>query len=317
MNNLSEEELNEIIKSGNYTTLDDGTIARTIPYKHDENGCPIYTEEEGKALYLLMCGDVDLKPKPEKQSVKFGTRELSDVSINSLIGCHNGCLYCFAAHKAIEKGFVPSQEAWTKEKEKNFSPNCTIKYDGRVMYPTAHDITGRFLHTHIKNIAELLKSGNDLLICSKAREKCMQKVAEACIDYKDKVIFMVTITTFDEAQSIFWEPNAPLPMERIAALQYLHGQGFSTSVLIEPLLQGPASAMSIYQAVEPYVTDLVWIGTMNSADTRVNVAVPENAKAVEAIKRYHSIDNLRFLYSSMKDLPKVQFKSSITRIFEK
>lgn len=74
--------------------------------------------------------------------------------------------------------------------------------------------------------------------------------------------------------------------------------------------------MSIYEAVSPYVTDSIWIGTMNSVDTRVDVSIPENARAVEAIKLYHSIDNLRFLYNSMKDLPKVKFKSSITRIFE-
>lgn len=89
-----------------------------------------------------------------------------------------------------------------------------------------------------------------------------------------------------------------------------------TSVIIEPLLQGPCSALGIYQAVSPYVTDSIWIGTMNSADVRVDVSIPENARAVEAIKLYHSVDNLRFLYDSMKDLPKVKFKSSITRIFK-
>ena len=88
-------------------------------------------------------------------------------------------------------------------------------------------------------------------------------------------------------------------------------------MIIEPLLQGPCSALSIYEATFPNVTEAIWIGTMNMIDERVDVSDPHIAKAVEAIKRYHSIDNLRFLYESMKDLPKVRFKSSITRIFDK
>jgi DNA repair photolyase len=128
---------------------------------------------------------------------------------------------------------------------------------------------------------------------------------------------MVTITTLDEAQSVFWAPNAPLPCERLAALEFLHKEGFKTSVIMEPLLQGPCSALNVYQAASPFVTEAIWIGTMNMAEERVDVSKPENARAVEAIKRYHSIDNLRFLYETMKDLPKVKFKNSITRFFEK
>lgn len=255
-----------------------------------------------------------------KLQTKFGTREFSDHSVNIQTGCINNCKYCYAAERAISGGYVKSREAWPNAQLKSmYQQKGSIsfkKFDGVVMYPTTHDITSRFLYSHVEAVTALLKAGNDLVICSKTRLHCMERIAEACALYKDKVTFMVTITSLDEGMSIFWEPNAPLPCERIASLQYLHSQGFMTSVIIEPLLQGPCSALGIYQAVSPYVTDSIWIGTMNSADVRVDVSIPENARAVEAIKLYNSVDNLRFLYNSMKDLPKVKFKSSITRIFK-
>lgn len=253
----------------------------------------------------------------EKPKAKFGTREISDISANIQVGCSNDCKYCYAAHRAVSGGYVKGREMWGKDILKSSQPIFNRKYDGVVMYPTTHDITRRLLNSHCQAISEILEAGNDLVICSKARLECLQRVAKVCAGYKDKVTFMVTITTLDEGQSVFWEPNAPLPCERLAALEFLRRAGFRTSVIVEPLLQGPCSALGIYQAVSPYVTEAIWIGTMNMIDERVDVSNPDNVRAVDAIKRYHSIDNLRFLYENMKDLPKVRFKSSITRIFER
>ena len=258
---------------------------------------------------------------PARAKALFGTREISDFSVNIQDGCQLSCIYCWAAERALSSGQISSRSEWKDEQLKSFylkkGPIPFKKYDGIVMYPTHHDITRKYINSHVKAVRGLLAAGNDLLICSKASLYCIEKIAKACADYQGRVTFMVTITTLDEAQSVFWEPNAPLPCERIAALKYLYQEGFNTSVLIEPLLQGPSSAKAIYDAVTPYVSDYIWIGTMNSVDTRVDVSTPENAKAVEAIKRYNSIDNLRFLYESMRNLPKIKFKSSITRIFER
>lgn len=253
----------------------------------------------------------------KKSKAKFGTREISDFSANIQVGCSNNCRYCYAAHRAVTGGYVKNRDAWGKDFLKSSPPIFGKKYEGVVMYPTTHDITRRYLSAHCHTISQILEAGNELVICSKARLDCMQKVAANCDGYKDKVTFTITITTLDEAQSVFWEPNAPLPCERIAALQFLHEKGFKTSVIIEPLLQGPCSALGIYQAVSSFVSDAIWIGTMNMVDQRVDISTSDNAMAVAAIKCYQSIDNLRFLYYSMKDLSKVKFKSSVMRIFEK
>jgi len=279
---------------------------------------PVTVKTEDGAIAASHAESKSMQPViEEKTKAKFGTREISDISANIQVGCSNDCKYCYAAHRAVTGGFVKTRDAWGKDLLKSSQPMFNKKYDGVVMYPTTHDITRRFLNSHCQAISEILEAGNELLICSKARLECMQRIAKVCADHKDKVTFMVTITTLDEAQSVFWEPNAPLPCERLAALEFLHVEGFKTSVIIEPLLQGPCSAQSVYQAVSPYVSEAIWIGTMNMVDERVDTSNPDNARAAEAIKRYHSVDNLRFLYESMKDLPKVKFKSSITRIFEK
>jgi DNA repair photolyase len=252
----------------------------------------------------------------EPTAVRYGTRELSETSMNSLVGCTNNCLYCFAAHNAVEKGFVRSRDAWAYEKIRRSLPDFNRKYSGRVMYPTNHDITPRNLSVHVQAVGSLLTAGNDMLICSKARFACIQAISEACTEHKDKVVFMITITSLDEAQSIFWEPNAPLPAERLLTLGYLHREGFKTSVLVEPLLQGSGSAIDIYNRVIDIVTDEIWFGTMNYVDTRVDMSNPDNAKAAALIKRYHSHENMRFLYESMADMPKVRFKRSILAMNE-
>jgi DNA repair photolyase len=255
--------------------------------------------------------------QPQKATQKYGTRELSETSINSLIGCSNNCIFCYAAHNAVEKEFVSSRAAWAFEKARRSQPDLSTKYSGRVMYPTSHDITPKYLPMHINVVRSLLEAGNELLICSKARLGCIKEIAKVCAIHKAKVVFMITVTTLDETQSIFWEPNAPLPAERILTLEYLHREGFKTSVLVEPLLQGPGSAIDIYNRVIEHVSDEIWFGTMNHVDTRVDASNPENAKAVALIKRYHSKENMRFLYDTMVDMPKVRFKRSIVALNEK
>jgi DNA repair photolyase len=255
-------------------------------------------------------------PPRQAQNGKFGTREISDISINSMIGCANNCLYCYAAQSAVDKEYVKPRSAWAFEKVRKSMPDFGKKYPGRVMYPTSHDITPKHLPMHIKAVEALLAAGNEVLICSKARWSCLQEIAKVCANHKDKAIFMITITTLDETQSIFWEPNAPLPAERIMILEYLHQEGFRTSVLVEPLLQGPGSAIEIYNRVVDHVSEEIWFGTMNYVETRVDMSIPDNAKAAEMVKRYHSRENMRFLYDSMIDLPKVRFKRSIAVVGE-
>ena len=47
---------------------------------------------------------------------KFGTRELSDNSFNTMSGCSNDCRYCYAAHAALEKGYLKSRAEWKRER---------------------------------------------------------------------------------------------------------------------------------------------------------------------------------------------------------
>lgn len=261
--------------------------------------------------YIAHEGEYETSYTLRNVDKKRGTRELSDVSINTLLGCTNNCKYCYAAHNAAEKGIIRSRDNWQREWMKKKQPDLNYRYEGVVMYPTGHDITSKNLVTHVNTVQALLEAGNELLVCSKADFACMRQVAEVCQEYRDKVVFMITITTLDEATSLFWEPNAPLPFERIATLEQLHHLGFRTSVLVEPLLQGPGSAIAIYDRVADYVSEGIWFGTMVLPEKRVDCTKPENKEAVDLIKRYQSKSNMRLLYAMMKDLPKVNFKKSI------
>lgn len=239
--------------------------------------------------------------------------ERTEFNANIQVTCSNDCVYCGSAVKAVERGFVRDRARWANDFLLKQVPAFNKKYDCVVRYPTNHDVTLKYLDRHCKAIQEILEAGNDLVINTKPRLRCMEAVAKVCADHKVNVIFNLSITSLDETQSIFWEKNAPLPTERIAAMKFLSERGFRIGVSVEPLLQGSGSAMEIYNAVFPYVTESICFGTMSMVAERVDTTSPGYIEALTNIKRYQSEDNLRFLYNSMKNLPKVTFKNTISK----
>ncbi len=73
--------------------------------------------------------------------------------------------------------------------------------------------------------------------------------------------FAATLTTLDESFSRKWEPNAPLPVSRIAALKKFRERGVFTWVSLEPTLDVEAS-LGIVEATHGFV-DLFKIGRAN------------------------------------------------------
>jgi len=128
---------------------------------------------------------------------------------------------------------------------------------------------------------------------------------------------MFTITSLNDEVSRFWEPNAPCPHERLSSLMLASMRGYRTSVIIEPMLEGPTEAKAIYRRVLPFVTDEVWIGKMNSPTVRVDVSIPENDAAVKRILRMQSHQNIMGLYDELAGQEKVRWKESILREVEK
>lgn len=249
---------------------------------------------------------------------KFGSRELSDNSFNTMFGCSNDCRYCCSAHAALEKGYIKSRTDWKKERAISGMDLDHVRYsEGTVMYPTRHDIKPYEMKHVLFAIHMLLSTSNDILICSKAHLSCIEDICRTYSDHRDRISFMITVTSLDERLCSFWEPGAPTPVERITALRYAFDNGFRTNVICEPMLQGPGGAIDVYDAVEGYVTNNIWFGKMVFPQKRVDMSQPGNADAVAEILRLQSDSNIKFLHSQLDGLPKVCWKGSVSRLIEK
>ena len=109
---------------------------------------------------------------------------------------------------------------------------------------------------------KLLRAGNEVLIVTKPRLYCIERICSACEFFKDKILFRFTIGAMDDGILQFWEPNAPGYQERKESLQYAFDHGFRTSVSMEPMLDAP-NVEALVNDILPFITEDIWLGTMN------------------------------------------------------
>ena len=201
-----------------------------------------------------------------------GTKEWSDTNVNIQIGCKNGCNYCYAMKMAMRFKHVKSYTDWInpeidcKKVTKKFN-----KRIGRIMFPSTHDITTRNYESCIVVLKNMLKAGNEVLIVSKPNPLVIDILMQKLVNFKDQIQFRFTITSLDNIDSLWQEPNAPLPKRRIQALMWAFQKGWKTSVSIEPYLD--ADLVPLIKKVEPLCTESIWVGIMGHG-------VPESLKPI-------------------------------------
>ncbi|HPA20731.1 MAG TPA: hypothetical protein PLU30_23485 [Verrucomicrobiae bacterium] len=130
-------------------------------------------------------------------------------------------------------------------------------------------------------------------------------------------MFRFTFGSLDEATCKFWEPGAPPPRERIAALRHAFGAGFQVSVSAEPMLDGTDEIRGLVAAVEHAVTDTIWIGKMWRVSHRLNAHVAGFAEALKEIRSRQSDREVMGLVQSLRDNPKVRWKDSVQDVLKK
>ena len=247
-----------------------------------------------------------------------GTKEWAEIGLNIQRGCSHVCVYCYSAHNAVVRFKTCAPQGWgTEVLTKNASMTSYPRKRGVVMYPTAHDIVPFNLEESIRVLKVVLGSGNQVLIVSKPHLECITKMVDELAPWKDKIMFRFSVGSMSEAVCKLWEPGAPAPAERIAALQVAWAAGYRTSISAEPLLGGLETAQAILAAVRPYVTDSVWVGKMNKIGPRVDKAIPGIAEAVVAIETAQSDPMIVTLYTSLNSDPLVRWKDSIQDVLQR
>jgi len=242
-----------------------------------------------------------------------GFREWAKYSVNCCSGCSNDCRYCYAKGMAVRFKQLKVEE-WKLEKVRQKDVDKKQKlYDGRVMFPSSHDITLGNFNACMVVLKKLLFVGNELLIVSKPRLACIKAICDSFKAFKDKIIFRFTIGALDNEILSFWEPNAPTYAERKDSLKYAFEAGFETSVSVEPMLCADG-VVDLVNDLENFATNTIWIGKMNHLKKNIPLVNDEICEAVRVIEDSQSDENIFKIYSELKNNSLVRWKESIKRV---
>jgi DNA repair photolyase len=204
-----------------------------------------------------------------------------------------------------------TEETW-QEMEINYNVlrRKFRKYNGRVMFPSSHDIIDK---PEIKEacfivIKKLLEAGNNLLITTKPKLSITKDIIELFCSFKEQLQFRFTITSLDNQLLSFWEPNAPTYEERFESLKCAYENEFKTSVSIEPFLD--YAPQTLVSALSSYITESIWLGPMNYIPQN-GISSKDEHQYTEIRKRY-DISRLKNIYEDLKDFPLIRFKDSMS-----
>ncbi len=242
-------------------------------------------------------------------------------SINICTGCPNDCIYCYAKSRAYR--FKQVQEGqWANEtiREKDVDKRYKL-YDGRVGFPTSHDITPTNLNDYIFVLKKLLGAGNEILIVSKPNLECIKRICDEAVDSKEEILFRFSIGAMDDNILSFWDTNAPLYPERKESLKYAFDNGFQTSVSMEPLLDS-ANVVAAATDLVPYVTDFIWIGKMNHINPLKKKAKENNdtplLEQIAIIEAGQTDEKIKAIYAEFQKSPelfkKLKWKDSFKKV---
>jgi DNA polymerase III sliding clamp (beta) subunit (PCNA family) len=266
---------------------------------------------EGEVLENRRVDNTKEMPESAVKSA-FGTREWAVKSVNCCDGCSHDCLYCYAKEMASRNGRIPIDQ-WKAERirQKDVDKKHRL-YDGRVMFPSSHDITPRNLDACSTVVRNLLLPGNQLLIVSKPHLECIKAICKEFGNYKNQMTFRFTISATDDRVLSFWEPNAPNYQERNECLKYAFKAGFRTSVSVEPMLD-PERIDDLVRDLSRYVNDAIWIGKMNHLG-RIPTGGDGVKERIGRIKAGQTDDKITAIYEKYKDNPKIKWKESIKKV---
>ena len=255
----------------------------------------------------------------DKDREGTGTREWAEHSYNIEKGCKHNCVYCYAKADALNKYHtINNENEWTttsvNPKKVNKKWN---KMDGIIMFPTVHDITEENINECVTVLDNMLKAGNDVLIVSKPCINTINVLTEKLKDYKEHILFRFTIGNTDNKMLELFEPGAPSFEQRLEALKIAFNNGFKTSVSIEPLLGGIKELTTLYEFINLYVTDSIWVGKMNKIDERVIINSDKLEIAIKYIKECQTDDKITKIYITFKDMPHILWKDSIKEVVNK
>jgi DNA repair photolyase len=247
---------------------------------------------------------------------KKGTKEWAEVNKNIQKGCEHNCRYCYARANAKRFKQIENSDDWKEpiiltEKALYDKP---VKVEGRIMFPTTHDITPNNIDYVKVWLYRWLEVGNDILIVSKPHFYCIADICDTFEQFKDQITFRFTIGSTDDDVLKFWEEGAPPFKERLYALKYAYMCGYKTSVSCEPFLDD--TIMNVIGEVTDYVSDTIWVGKMNKINNRVDQKgwTQKEIFYLDKLLDAQTDEKIKYLYWLYQKDPTIHWKDSIKEV---
>ncbi len=141
------------------------------------------------------------------------------------------CIYCYATSYIGRRSSIPKKDAITKvvrdlrRIDRDLVINMSTSSDPYPPEEKDIKLTRKILEILIKNNCKILITTKSNIF---ARDIDLLRIS--------KVAIMITITTLDKNLARKLEPNAPLPEDRLRALEMVSREGIPVGVRIDPVI---------------------------------------------------------------------------------
>ena len=190
-------------------------------------------------------------------------REYSPLAANLYSGCNHGCKYCYSPNclQVDRQNFYSNPKARAEILNK-IESDCKQLAGSKIPVLLCFTCDAyQKLDDELqitRSTLELFKQYNiTFQILTKAGHR-----AERDFDlYKPGDAFATTLTFLDPAKSLYYEPQAALPVDRIATIKAAKAAGIETWVSFEPVLNDE-EVYNLLEITHPYV-DLYKVGKVS------------------------------------------------------
>ena len=191
--------------------------------------------------------------------------EYSALAVNPYHGCGHQCLYCYVpdviriTRAEFDKGAL-QRKGFTlrglradavKYRAAGITEQIMLTFTSDPYHPGDTELTRQ-------TIEILAEYGLNFCTLTKGGTRALRDLD---LFRPEHDAFATTLTSLDDRFSLKWEPNAPVPSNRILALKRFHKAGIFTWVSLEPTLDADSS-IEIIRQTHRFV-DLYKVGRLN------------------------------------------------------
>lgn len=191
-------------------------------------------------------------------------KEYAPYGLTIYKGCDFGCTYCSVPlTKKVDRELFKSDVSVAKE---DFLSK--VEKDCKKLKGTDREVLISFTSDPYNDLNEYTRLTRDVLKLFRTYSIPFTVLTKGGLRavrdfdlYTEKDSFATTLTFLDEVLSKKWEPNAPIPKDRIESLRLAKERNIQTWVSLEPVIN-PTETLELINETAEYV-DLYKIGKLN------------------------------------------------------